>query len=50
MKKHKRTKEELLTILRANHLRTILSTQRATKKLKRYYLALDKQTPEIIEI
>jgi len=46
----KRTKEQLLAIMRANHLRTILSTHRATKKRKRYYLALDKNTPEIHEI
>lgn len=46
----KRTKEQLFAIMRANHLRTILTTHRATKKLKRYYLALDKNTPEIHEI
>lgn len=46
----KRTKEQMLAILRANHIRTILSTHKQVEKPKRYYLCLDKKILEIIEL
>ena len=49
-RKNKRSREELLSILRANHLRRVLKLSKTKKKRNRYYLALDKNSPLLIKL
>ena len=46
----KRTRQEVLNIIRGIHLNTVLKTIKRRSKLRRYKLSLDKNKPNIEQL